>query len=321
MNGTECIQATEVLHRCSRSFSLAAHFLPAKLRAQVTALYAWCRCVDDAVDRARDDAEAARTLKVLEEDLRRSLAGIAVQHSASAWIEPLVASGGIDVQHARELIEGMRMDLNHDRIDTEVDLERYCYHAASTVGLMMTRLMGVRERAAERHAIALGLAMQLTNIARDVREDAERGRSYLPGITQPLDADPATVKASVASILATAERHYRTATEGMKYLPSNCRPAIRIALSVYREIGRQIQRQDYAVVDGRIKISRLRLIYVALLALLASLTEDIRLVLARFQNSLNHSFKELTMTETNRATTLNVSTPVKPSRSFISVFR
>ncbi len=83
----------------------------------------------------------------------------------------------------------------------------------------MTRLMGVRQCAADRHAVALGLAMQLTNIARDVREDAERGRSYLPGIAQPLDVDPVAIKASVASILATAERHYRTAAEGLKYLP------------------------------------------------------------------------------------------------------
>ncbi len=300
--------ADEVIHRCSRSFSLASRFLPANLRAQVIALYAWCRCVDDAVDQAGDDTEAARTLAVLEADLYRAVTGLAVQHPASAWIQPLLASGSIEIQHARELIEGMRMDLNHDRVETDADLEQYCYHAAGTVGLMMTRLMGVCDRAADRHAIALGLAMQLTNIARDVREDAEHGRSYLPGIAQPLTTDPAAVKASVAGILATAERHYCTAEDGLKYLPWNCRPAIRVALSVYREIGREIQRQDYAVLNGRTTIRRSRLFHVAILALFASLADDIRFAFTRFQNSLTRSLKELIMVSTNSTSSLNPAT-------------
>jgi phytoene synthase len=109
---------------------------------------------------------------------------------------------------------------------------------------MMSSLMGVKDRAAGRHAVALGVAMQLTNIARDVREDAERGRSYLPGITSVFDADPEAVRASVRQILDLAESQYDVALEGLRYLPWRCRTAIRVALEAYREIGREILRRD-----------------------------------------------------------------------------
>lgn len=175
---------------------------------------------------------------------------------------------------------------------------------------MMTRLMGVRDRNADRHAIALGLAMQLTNIARDVREDADQGRSYLPGIQHPLTAEPREVRAAVARILSIAEQHYHTATLGLSYLPWNCRPAIRVALCVYREIGRQIQRSGYAVLGGRTTISRSRLILVTLLALFAALKDEIRFVLVRLQKSLTNPIKELTMTDTTNSTSsMQPSTP------------
>lgn len=264
---------SDVIQRHSRSFSLASRLLPARCRTSVHALYAWCRTVDDVVDDAVQQATHNTThntpqpatpehlLQLLEEDLDRLRQGLAAEHPASAWIAPLVVGERINVRHAKELITGMRMDLQGFRVESEADLQLYCYHAAGTVGLMLTSLFGVQQPQAERHAIALGVAMQLTNIARDVREDAERGRSYLPGIREPLDADPQEVQAGVARVLETAEREYRLAGEGLKYLPSDCRLAVRLALALYREIGRQIQRNGCRVLHGRTILSKPRVAY------------------------------------------------------------
>jgi phytoene synthase len=292
--------ATEVIQRCSRSFSLASRFLPHDLREKVEALYAWCRCVDDAVDQASDREQAERILNTLEEDLHRALRGLAVQHPASHWIRPLVAERAIDIRHAVELIDGVRMDLKGIRIDSIADLERYCYHVASTVGLMMTRLMGVHSRIADKHAAALGHAMQLTNIARDVLEDAQSGRSYLPGIPNPLLASKEQVRASVKKILLEAESHYRLASNGLRYLPWRCRFGIRIALTIYREIGREIIKRDCEVLHGRTTISRSRMAYVTMFAILESFAEDLRLATVCFKNTITQITKEMIMADTTK---------------------
>ncbi len=287
--------AGDVIHRSSRSFSLAVRFLPARFRQQVTALYAWCRSVDDTVDQASDQKHAEAALQILEEDLQRIAQRKVIQHPASTWIEPLIANREIDPRHASEMIEGMRMDLGGYRVETEADLERYCYHAAGTVGLMMTRLMDVQDRKADRHAIALGVAMQMTNIARDVREDAERGRSYLPGIPNPLTTNSDEVKASVAKVLALAEQHYQTATDGMHYLPWKCRMGIRVAMYVYREIGREIRRNQFEVLHQRTVLSKSRLFATALLAMVASVKYDVQISMKRFLSSVTFYTKEIKM--------------------------
>ena len=294
-------EAQGVLERSSRSFSTAAAFLPRPIRSQVCALYAWCRSVDDAVDHAASQAEANKTLRVLDADLTRCEGGDSVEHPASLWIRSLVAEEKIDPRHARELIEGMRLDLDGFVVKNRGDLERYCYHAAGTVGLMMSSLMGVKDRAAGRHAVALGVAMQLTNIARDVREDAERGRSYLPGIPSVFDADPEAVRASVRQILDLAESQYDVALEGLCYLPWRCRTAIRVALEAYREIGREVLRRGCDVLSGRTVISKRRLAWVALRALGRSATSDIfASVRQPFYRYLS-PFKDFSMTDESQA--------------------
>jgi len=289
--------AGAVIQKHSRSFSLASRLLPTRYRTSVYALYAWCRTVDDAVDEANSDADAEQILNVLEEDLDRMRQGLPGQHSASAWIQPLIAAHRIEIKHAKELIAGMRMDLRQFRVESESDLQRYCYHAAGTVGLMMTRLMGVQEPVADRHAIALGVAMQLTNIARDVREDAERGRSYLPGIPDPLAADPRVVRTAVAEALASAEHHYQIAADGLRYLSWDCRLAIRIALSLYREIGRQIQRNGYQVLQGRTVVGKLRLAWVMTATSITSIADELRQAVFSFPNV----FQEFPMNDPNQA--------------------
>ena len=262
-------QAEDVIRRNSRSFSLAARLLPKRFRDDVTSLYAWCRTVDDAVDHAASPEEAAATLADLRTDIDRVTAGQNPKLPATHWIASLIQFGNVDPAHAIDLLEGMQMDAQGFRVRTDGDLRRYCYHAAGSVGLMMSRLMGVRDPAAKHHAIALGQAMQMTNIARDVLEDAHRGRSYLPRVANPLSAAPDDVEREVRRLLDLAEQEYNVAIVGIDYLPTFCRPAIRVALAVYREIGREIQRQGYPILDRRVVVPRWRLFMVAVKASLS----------------------------------------------------
>jgi phytoene synthase len=273
-NASAVPRARQVIERHSRSFSLAVRLLPHRFRVPVTSLYAWCRTVDDAVDRAGSNARAEQTLRVLETDLMRLRSGSTPHHPASRWIKPLIVDQLIDVRHAVELIEGMRMDLRNEPVETRGDLRRYSYHAAGTVGLMMTRLMGVRDVRADRHAVALGVAMQMTNIARDVREDAALGRCYLPGLEDPFSAAPGEVAAAVGGVLESAERDYDIGLDGLRFLPRPCRPAIHLAASLYREIGREIARRDCNVLAGRIVVGKSRILAVTVMSLSRSFVHD-----------------------------------------------
>ena len=300
--------AEDIIHRSSRSFSIASRFLPVATRSKVWALYAWCRSLDDAVDLATSPSQAKENLQRFEDDLIGAHDREPTQQPASEWILPLVLDRQINSRHALELIEGMRMDLEGYEVQTDDDLEKYCYHAAGTVGLMMTSLMGVKEKAADRHAIALGVAMQLTNIARDVKEDAQMGRSYLPGITKPLEAKADDIAQAVRKILDHAETRYNLAIDGMDYLPWRSRTAIRVALEVYREIGRKIQRNGYCVMTGRTVLSKPRLIWVASRAVLFDMLSIVSLVVRRLLHPGLFSLKEPNMTNSSNPSTSDLST-------------
>jgi len=255
-----------VIRSHSRSFSLAAKCLPSGLRSDVEKLYAWCRWCDDAVDSAPNLQIAIERIASLRDDVERIFTGQTVRHPASQWLADLVEKRGIEKQHALELLSGMEMDLHAWRVGDESDLILYSYRAAGVVGLMMCRIMGVRDRTAEKRAIQLGIAMQLTNIARDVAEDWERGRCYLPMSWNNIDmsgkAKPANaqVAPSVAKLLTLAETYYTNGQMGINALPRGCRPAIVLASQLYREIGRQIRRNNYAVMDGRTVVPAGRLV-------------------------------------------------------------
>jgi 15-cis-phytoene synthase len=306
--------AASVLRRHSRSFSIASWLLPARVRPAATALYAWCRTADDAVDNATDATTAEATLMRLDNDLDRLRQGLPIEHPASQWLAPLIGGGLIPVEPARDLLAGMRMDVHPGTIESQQDLLRYCYHAAGTVGLMMNRLMGTRQPAAVRHAIALGIAMQLTNIARDVREDAQRGRSYLPGIPDPLAADPDQVRSAVVELLNLADENYRLARSGLQYLPSDCRIAIRIALVSYREIARQIERNDYHVLAGRTVVGRVRLLVVLAAALMLGIAEEARHIMIRWSRWFVTFFSELTMDNATSGQELTEPSPVRQAK-------
>ncbi|MEM9826633.1 MAG: phytoene/squalene synthase family protein [Planctomycetota bacterium] len=280
---------TTAISKHSRSFSFAARFLPASIRGDVEDLYAWCRACDDAVDHATSREDAKKHLSQLREDLWRIERGQPTLHPASRYVQPLIEGGVVRTSLALDLIEGMRMDLEWRPIESDSQLMRYAYHAAGVVGLMMCDVMRVKNPAARRHAKSLGMAMQLTNITRDVREDADRGRVYLPRIRDVDDARPARVQAEVERVLALADVHYRIAGAGMHYLPGRCQIAIGVAAAVYREIGQEIRRKDCRVLAGRTIVPKSRFLSVAMSAAASAAT---RLLCQKFTSWFHSLFPQ-----------------------------
>jgi len=260
----------QVIRQHSRSFSFAARLLPNPVRADVQKLYAWCRWCDEAVDDAATAAVAGQRLALLREDISRIYAGEPPVHQASNWLAELVHDHAIPIEYPLGLLDGMEMDLGSVSIGTEEELMLYCKRAAGTVGLMLCRLFGVTGADALRSAEALGIAMQLTNIARDVREDWLVGRCYLPSIwfkTRPNANSMLTnqqVQAAVRSGLNLADKYYQEGISGLKYLPPGCRFSISAAANIYREIGQVIRRRNFRVMDGRTSVSLPRKLFLVL---------------------------------------------------------
>lgn len=239
-----------VLRHHARSFSWAAQLLPPRTRRDAATLYAFCRTVDDIADDAAASSDDTELVAI-----REALLNQRDDHPVAGPLIDLVHRWGIPEAAAITLIDGVRSDLGGLELETTDELIDYAYRVAGTVGLMMRPLLGVTDSAADPFAVDLGIAMQLTNIARDVVEDAERGRRYLPsdqlgGPVAPnrlAAADPVLRHQgyhSVVSILDLADAYYASAERGMAYIPRRSRLAIRVAARLYRAIGDRIRAME-----------------------------------------------------------------------------
>lgn len=254
------------IQRHSKSFFLSSLLLPARVRQAAWALYAFCRRADDAVDEDVSGAAAERRVEALRRRLERVYAGRADDDPIDRAFSAVVTRYDLPRALPEALLAGMELDARGARYDDDADLYRYCFHVAATVGLMMTRVMGAAADVAYLRAADLGVAMQLTNIARDVGEDARRGRVYLPRalcdavgldartLAGAREATPA-VRAAVRALLARAEAHYRAADRGIPLLPRDCRPAICASRRIYAAIGAAIARNGYDSVTRRAFVS------------------------------------------------------------------
>jgi len=258
MSGSTQGAAYTVFAAKARTFHLASRALPRSQREDAALIYAFCRTVDDAVDEVPDPVEAARRLGRIRSDLLRSRS---TDPLVGAFRE-VMERRGAPLRPALELIDGVAADLGQVRVADEAELVRYCYGVASTVGLLMCPVLEVRSRAALAHAIDLGIAMQLTNIARDVAEDAGRGRVYLPrtwlrdaGTTPEAMLDgsaiPVAVARAVERTLDLADRYYASGDAGLRAIPLRSRLAILVASRVYRGIGEKLRRGGCDVAAGR----------------------------------------------------------------------
>jgi phytoene synthase len=243
----------------SRTFHAASLLMPERVRLPALALYAFCRLADDAIDESGDPA---RALADLQYRLDRAYSGDPAPIAADRAIAATVADFAIPKEIPLALLEGFAWDSARRRYSTLSEVHDYSVRVAGTVGVMMALLMGAREPDALARAADLGVAMQLSNIARDVGEDARAGRLYLPtNWLYEVGIDPeAFVSAPVFSpelasvvtrLLQSAEEFYARAAYGVAALPMGCRPAIHAARLMYAEIGREVARRGGDSVSSR----------------------------------------------------------------------
>ncbi|WP_127996383.1 phytoene/squalene synthase family protein [Piscinibacter defluvii] len=250
----------------SRTFLAASLLLPRAVRGPACALYAFCRLADDAVDGGDDPHAAAQMLRGRLDRLYR---GDAWPVPADRALAAVVARFGIPQALPAALIDGFEWDAAGRRYDTLAELEDYAARVAGTVGAMMSLLMGTRDAAALARACDLGVAMQLSNIARDVGEDALAGRLYLPRRwLQEAGIDPEAWLAAprfderlagvLERLLAHADMLYARAGAGVARLPLACRPSINAARFLYAAIGHEVARRGYDSVSTRAVVPRRR---------------------------------------------------------------
>ncbi|MBU8542842.1 MULTISPECIES: phytoene/squalene synthase family protein [Roseomonadaceae] len=247
----------------SKSFRAASRLLPARIATPAAALYGFCRVADDAIDEAPDPAAA---LPALQARLDAILAGRPQHHPADRAFAVVVRDFGIPRALPAALVEGFAWDAAGRRYADLAALEGYAARVAASVGVMMTLLMGVRDPVALARACDLGVAMQLTNIARDVGADAQMGRLYLPldwmaeaGLeAEAFLAAPRFTPALgdvVRRLLRHADTLYARAEQGFAYLPWDCRAGIGAARHVYAAIGRAVEGQGGDSVTHRAVVS------------------------------------------------------------------
>ncbi len=265
-----------LLRQGSKSFAAASLLLPRRVRAPAAALYGFCRMADDAIDLTHEPGAVAE----LRRRLALAYAGAPHDHPVDRAFAAVALEHEIPRELCEALLEGFAWDAEGRRYASLAELTAYAARVAGTVGAMMTVLMGARSSEALARACDLGVAMQLTNIARDVGEDARNGRIYLPlhwleeaGVDAlALVARPACSRglaAVIERLLSCADTLYLRAERGIPLLPRDCRPAIRAAGLIYAEIGHVVARRGFDAVSGRAVVSGRRKLWLVLSALFA----------------------------------------------------
>ncbi len=270
-SGQDMLACQVLMQGGSKTFFAASRLLPGRVRGPAIALYAFCRLADDAIDLCTDQASA---MAGLQERLRCIYADTPMAYEADRALAAVVREFGLPIELLAALLEGFQWDAEGRRYETLDDLQAYGARVAGSVGAMMAVIMRSRSEQAMARACDLGVAMQLTNIARDVGEDARNGRLYLPlQWLREVGIDPASwlanpvfdgrIASVVARLLHAADVLYARSEHGIAQLPRDCRPAIRAARLVYAEIGRELERNGLdsvnrrAVVSGRRKLALL----------------------------------------------------------------
>jgi phytoene synthase len=254
------------------SFYYAFLFLPPERRRAITALYAFCREVDDVVDEGMDAQIAAAKLAWWRAEVANLFNG-RPQHPVTRALDPHRESFGISAERLNEIIDGMEMDLRQTRYLDWAGLERYCYRVASVVGLLAAGIFGYRDARTLDYAKNLGIAFQLTNIIRDVGEDARKNRVYLPvedlqrfGVPAAdiLQAKETPAFRSLMQFEAERARGYYQ--DAMAALPPEDRRAQRpglIMAAIYRALLEEIQRDGFHVLTQRTSLTPLRKFWIA----------------------------------------------------------
>ena len=255
------------LEKHGKSFYWASFFLPNKNKDAASELYSICRYFDDLADGAPTDQ--SEKLKSEFEQIYNNF-----KHPINKFFK----SNNIPIQILGDLIQGLIQDQKLVRIQTEKDLIEYSYQVAGTVGLMMQPLILVKNKNANKHAVDLGIAMQLTNIARDIYEDAIMNRVYLPKewlkeiSIEHLKSDSiyeiqTQMSVILRRLIDLSEIYYQNGFSGMKYIPIKTRLAIFFAAKIYRAIGIKIKSSNYQYSNKRVYLNKLNKLWVTIKSL------------------------------------------------------
>jgi phytoene synthase len=268
--------ADNMLMRKGKSFHWARRWMTPTHATRATRLYGFCRYVDDLADESRAGQDPRTALALVATDIARGSSQNLVVADAIALMRECLIPSALMLT----FIDGILSDLDTVAVPDEGALLRYCYQAAGTVGSMMCRVLGCDDPVALRHAVDLGIAMQLTNICRDVADDAAAGRRYLPasliGAVAPqalFDPSPALrprLQACIERLLGTADRYYRSGEAGLAHIPLGARFSILVAGRVYRAIGTRLRERGNAYWLGRTVVPRRAKGLVTLRALLST---------------------------------------------------
>jgi phytoene synthase len=270
---------TRYLATHGRSFSFASILIPEPYRSRVIAVYAYCRYTDDLVDRGRRTrGQALAQLDYWLDASEAAYRGEPTEHEMLRVVMGDMAAANVPFQYAAELIRGMRMDVMGHRYHSMDELRVFCYRVASVVGLWLTELFGVHDSSTLERASRLGIAMQLTNIIRDVGEDWSRGRLYLPrdvmracglttemidGVRQGIEPMPRAYIGVVQQLMAAAEADYAHAWPGIGALPEFFRPGVAVAARAYAAIHEAIRENNYDTLRLRASTSATRKLAIA----------------------------------------------------------
>ncbi|MBC7467292.1 MAG: phytoene/squalene synthase family protein [Bdellovibrio sp.] len=262
----------EVIAKGSKTFALASVFLPREMRSNIYTLYAWLRHCDDVIDSSNSSLTDLQNLKLQLVD--------GTHEPIAAGLKTLIKDKNIPFVYFEEFFEGLRSDIENKGYDTFSELEVYCYRVAGVVGLIFCSLSGVTNEQALKCASALGIGMQLTNISRDVLEDAQNKRIYLPRklmeyqcTAQEMTESPSRSLVTVKYLLARAEEMYEKGNQGLRFLPFRVAIAVGCASFLYRAIGKKIIRNMPQSLNERVVVGfpvKLRCLFLGLCAVIRS---------------------------------------------------
>lgn len=254
------------------SFYYSFLFLPPERRRAITALYAFCREVDDTVDEATDGSVARIKLAWWRTEVSKMYSGTPT-HPVMLALQPHIATYRLEEKHLLAIVDGMEMDLDQSRYLDYPGLQRYCWHVAGVVGILSASIFGYTNPQTLAYAEKLGLAFQLTNIIRDVGDDARKGRIYLPvnelqqfGVTANDLLKLQHSDKFEALMRFQAERAQAVYDEALALLPKEDRRAQRPGLmmaAIYRTLLDEIQRDGFHVLNQRISLTPLRKLWLA----------------------------------------------------------
>ena len=255
------------LKKHGKSFYWASFFLPKRNKDAATKLYSICRFFDDLADDNNEDQT-----KILTGEFKK------ICDDLSHPINEFFTSHNLSIKILGDLVDGLVKDQTDVRIKNEKELIQYAYQVAGTVGLMMSPLIMVNNNKANKHAIDLGIAMQLTNIARDIYEDALMNRIYLPqdwisntNISELTDIssnkDLIQIKGAIKRLILLSETYYKNGFAGMRYIPLKTRLAIFFAAKIYRAIGQKIKKNRYEYSYKRIYVSTIEKLFITVVSI------------------------------------------------------